>query len=347
LANCLPLHPKALARGKHPDTRKRRRPSRHENYKIVLNYSNPLISIDNIQLSSMPTESRRIVSLVPKTPRVQPFDEEDFQESDHVVSYSSKNKVEKTTFQAVSSPNSRHAAKLAEIALAVQTNQAPRSHERRAAIMSSSSVPRQQIQATAYNSGTYESMSPQQMDPQGRNEANTYQGNYPATAGNYSAPQQQQYQDTSAHSFPAAQYQTPIPSSTQEYRHVPQPVQPDYPVAPGTSYAPQQLQQYQGTSGYWPPATQYAAPVPTSMQVSPATQPFQQPEVTRFATEERTAYQLRGQNGSLRVSAPVGSNEAQLFDEVARQNSEQRRVSFEKMYHEGDRANRTRNLRRT
>jgi hypothetical protein len=303
-----------------------------------LNYSNPLIYVDNIQLSNMPTESRRIVSLVPKTPRVQPFDEEDFQESDNVVSYSSKNKVEKTTFQAVSSPNSRHAAKLAQIALAVQTNQTPRSHERRAAIMSSSSVPRQQIQATAYNSGTYESMSPQQMDPQERNGANTFQGNYPATAGNYSAPQQQQhYQDISSHSFPAAQYQTPIPSTTQEYRQVPQPVQPDYPVAAGNTYAPQQLQQYQGTSGYWPQATQYAAPIPTSTQVSrPAPAAFQQPEVTRFATEERTAYQLRGQNGSLRVSAPVGSNEAQLFDEVARQNSEQRRVSYSKMYHEGE-----------
>jgi hypothetical protein len=280
----------------------------------------------------MPTESRRIVSLVPKTPRVQPFDEDDFQESDHVVSYSSTNKVEKTNFQAVSSPDSRHAAKLAQIALAVQTNQTPRSHERRAAIMSSNTVPRQQIQATAYNNGTYDSMSPQQVDPQGRNGASTFQGNYPVAAGNFSAPQQQQqqqYHDTSAHSLPAAQYQTPIPSSTQEYRQVPQPVQPNYPVASGNSYAPQQLQQYQGTSGYCPPATQYAAPIPTSTQVSrPAAQPFHQPEVTRFATEERTAYQLRGQNGSLRVSAPAGSNEAQLFDEVARQNSEQRRVRF-------------------
>jgi len=210
----------------------------------------------------------------------------------------------------------------------VQTNQTPRSHERRAAIMSSNSVPRQQIQATAYNNGTYESMSPQHVGPQDGNGTNSFQGNYPATAGNFSAPQQQQYQDTSAHSFPATQYQTPIPSSTQEYRQVPQPVQPNYPVASGNSYAPQQLQQYQAPSGYWPPATQYAAPIPTSTQVSrPAPPPFQQPEVTRFATEERTAYQLRGQNGSLRVSAPVGSNEAQLFDEVARQNSEQRRDS--------------------
>jgi hypothetical protein len=312
-------------------------PSRYENYKIFLNFLNPRISVDNIQLYNMPAESRRIVSLAPKTPQVQPFDEEDFQESDHVVSYSSKNKVEKTTFQAVSSPNSRHAAKLAEIALAVQTNQTPRPHERRAALMSSSSVPRQQIQATAYNNGTYESISPQQMDFQGSNGANTFQGNYPTTAGNFSAPQQQQhYQNTSSHSYPAAQYQTPIPSSTQEYKQVPQPVQPDYPVASGTSYAPQQLQQYQGTSGYWPPATQYAATAPTSMQVSRPAQAFQQPEVTRFATEERTAYQLRGHNGSLRVSAPVGSNEARLFDEVARQNSEQRRVNYPKMYHRGE-----------
>jgi hypothetical protein len=87
--------------------------------------------------------------------------------------------------------------------------------------------------------------------------------------------------------------------------------------------------QYQGTSAYWPQETQYAAPIPTATQVTgQAPAPLQQPEVTRFATEERTAYQLRGQNGSLRVSAPVGSNEAQLFDEVARQNSEQRRVCF-------------------
>jgi hypothetical protein len=196
--------------------------------------------------------------------------------------------------------------------------------------MSSSSVPRQQIQATAYNSGIYESISLQQMDPQGRNGANTFQGNYPATAGNYSAPQQQQhYQGASSHSLSAAQYQTPIPSSTQEYRQAPQPVQPDYPVAAGNTYAPQQLQQYQGTSAYWPQETQYTAPIPTATQVTgQAPAPLQQPEVTRFATEERTAYQLRGQNGSLRVSAPVGSSEAQLFDEVARQNSEPRRVCF-------------------
>ncbi|KAK0649325.1 hypothetical protein B0T16DRAFT_456750 [Cercophora newfieldiana] len=45
------------------------------------------------------------------------------------------------------------------------------------------------------------------------------------------------------------------------------------------------------------------------------------PEVTRYRTEDRTAYKVRGQNGTVRVSAPAGSNEAGLFDALAVANS--------------------------
>jgi hypothetical protein len=49
--------------------------------------------------------------------------------------------------------------------------------------------------------------------------------------------------------------------------------------------------------------------------------PPQQPEVTRYQTEERTSYQVKSANGKLYVSAPVDSSEARLFDEVARVSS--------------------------
>ena len=50
------------------------------------------------------------------------------------------------------------------------------------------------------------------------------------------------------------------------------------------------------------------------------------PQVTRFHDEERISYTVRGANGKLYVSAPARSSEAQMFDEVARVGSEQKKV---------------------
>ncbi len=51
------------------------------------------------------------------------------------------------------------------------------------------------------------------------------------------------------------------------------------------------------------------------------------PEVTRYRTEQKTTYNVRGSSGKLRVSAPAGSNEAQLFDAIAAANSQPEKAS--------------------
>ncbi|KAK3356613.1 hypothetical protein B0T25DRAFT_629916 [Lasiosphaeria hispida] len=57
----------------------------------------------------------------------------------------------------------------------------------------------------------------------------------------------------------------------------------------------------------------YAAPFAQS--------PVQPPEVTRYRGGDRTAYKVRGHTGTVKVSAPAGSNEAGLFDALATTNS--------------------------
>ncbi|KAI9166493.1 hypothetical protein HJFPF1_02596 [Paramyrothecium foliicola] len=45
------------------------------------------------------------------------------------------------------------------------------------------------------------------------------------------------------------------------------------------------------------------------------------PEVTRYRNEERTTYVVQGRDGVVKVSAPVGCSEAELFDAIARAQS--------------------------
>ena len=108
-------------------------------------------------------------------------------------------------------------------------------------------------------------------------------------------------------------------------------------------YPPQQQVQQTWTNGlpaYQQPSVQHEELQQRQAQVMPP------PEVTRYATEKRTAwvflfrrilgeilhgesvlmqrlcsYNLKSRSGQLYVSAPAGSHEAQLFDEVARRNA--------------------------
>ncbi|KAK3933758.1 hypothetical protein QBC46DRAFT_414507 [Diplogelasinospora grovesii] len=76
------------------------------------------------------------------------------------------------------------------------------------------------------------------------------------------------------------------------------------------------LQLEDGTVVQAVPRAQNIAP-----RVSASYPPVQPPQVTRYRTEKRTAYEVRGSGGKIKVSAPVGSNEAELLDAVAAANS--------------------------
>ncbi|KAI1108020.1 hypothetical protein F5Y14DRAFT_460829 [Nemania sp. NC0429] len=65
------------------------------------------------------------------------------------------------------------------------------------------------------------------------------------------------------------------------------------------------------------------SPAPTSQQIVSSSSSKTSPHVTRYATETRTAYQVADGKGTLYVSAPVGSNKARLFDAVAEAHSAQ------------------------
>ncbi|KAI1120418.1 hypothetical protein F5Y10DRAFT_289791 [Nemania abortiva] len=62
---------------------------------------------------------------------------------------------------------------------------------------------------------------------------------------------------------------------------------------------------------------------PHSQQVERRSSVHTTPHVTRYATETTTAYQVDNGQGHLYVSAPVGSNEARLFDAIADAHSAQ------------------------
>jgi hypothetical protein len=55
---------------------------------------------------------------------------------------------------------------------------------------------------------------------------------------------------------------------------------------------------------------------------------YQPPEVYRYSTEQQTGYQVTTRTGELRVSAPVGSSEAQAFDGVVEKLSSKVRKSL-------------------
>lgn len=172
------------------------------------------------------------------------------------MNYSSTNKAEHTTFVAVSPPNSNHAAKLAQIAMMVQSKQTPKGKEKRVGALTSNVAPRAQIQAVAYDE---------------------------------------------------------VP---QSYRTQ----QPSYQQASNTGYYEDGVEEIipQNRS----PVRVSVLPPPTRLPARTHFTPTGPPQVFRQATEQTTSYEVRGSNGKLQVSAPAGSNEAQLFDEVARLNSE-------------------------
>ncbi len=83
-----------------------------------------------------------------KMPKMRPITDEDL-DGDDVVAYTSTNDSQITSFTALSAPNSRHAARLARIAMAVQNNQPKKHGGGKAALPPASSRHRAQIQGAS------------------------------------------------------------------------------------------------------------------------------------------------------------------------------------------------------
>ncbi|KAH8667675.1 hypothetical protein BGZ60DRAFT_528964 [Tricladium varicosporioides] len=219
---------------------------------------------------------------------------------DRVV-YQSRNSKDKTSFVASSSPNSPHAAQLAQIALAVQSGKKER---RRAPSRGFLSAPISYFQRQIGIAPELE--RPRQLLASGE----TYQ-EPPQKAYRYpeAVESDEEWNSTEPDPHPT---RAELVSSTRP--PVPEPQQP-------THHYPSR------DSGFDPFTT--AAPVVTTVQYrapsNKAVTHVQQPQVTRLCSEERVSYTVRGANGKLCVSAPAGTNEAQMFDEVARLGSEQKK----------------------
>ncbi|KUJ17429.1 uncharacterized protein LY89DRAFT_781634 [Mollisia scopiformis] len=193
--------------------------------------------------------------------------------ADQVI-YQSKNSKDKTSFVAYSSPDSPHAAQLAQIALAVQ--QSDKQEKRRAA-------PRRGFLSAPISY-------------------------FQKQIGIVPAPEQPRRLLASGDTYQAT---TQTAYSYQEVEETDE----DWDSTASTQVPETQQQFPSQDDDYETPAT--AAPVVTTLTYA------QQPKVTRLHTEDRISYAVRGANGKLYVSAPTGSSEAQMFDEVARLGSEE------------------------
>ncbi|KAK3312713.1 hypothetical protein B0H66DRAFT_607774 [Apodospora peruviana] len=274
-----------------------------------------------------------------KSIRDRDLDDED------VVGYTSINDKTHTSFTAVTDPNSRHAAHLAKIALSVQNNERKKPKK-------SSWLPQigffqqhnhRQLQ---YTSPATTAITAPSLSPPGSSYSNTTQEEaytyYPQQAvqrynDDNSTPSLQRRAPQTGNVLPDHQphlYRTPSGSGRSHsavYEEVIGVVDVE-PPATAEYYTP-----LPSGSTYPHPASYYqedphdrVAP-PVTMSVTAGTRDcdrdyYQPVEVTRYRTEQKTAYEVvRGNttrgNNVLRVSAPKGSSEAQLFDAIAEANS--------------------------
>ncbi|KAK0710590.1 hypothetical protein B0H67DRAFT_583035 [Lasiosphaeris hirsuta] len=211
--------------------------------------------------------------------------DEEFKARGNKVTYFSVNDEEGEAFTAATPPNSTHAAKLAQIAMAVQASREHKPKPRRHAGLISGIYQRLQIQSTPgppVDRGRYLIGGPQHAVAEGD------------TASQFTKSNMSTMSDMSSMSGM---------SSATEY---------------GAS--PPQTAEYQGEEAAdaeyaRAPDSHRAYPVPFGQS------PVQPPDVTRYRGEDRTAYKVRGRAGTVKVSAPAGSNEAGLFDALATANS--------------------------
>lgn len=313
---------------------------------------------------------------------MRPITEKDIQD-ERSVGYMSVNDRARTSFAAVTEPNSRHAARLAQLAVSVQASQVQReqSSSSRKPTSSISWLPGtrlfQRFQPQIDYAPPPTSSSPTPRPPQ------PYSSRQPSGQSSYDLPAASYYGTSppggSTRAMPS---NSGVPSSylatTNYYASQnelvgmatgPQPyipntnpagnpsstlqspsAQPDY--APAYHYqawssageAPTRAATTTATTATTAAAAAYGpprSPTPTMIPQSPPHPSFTAarpatashaivydpvydpaPEVTRYRTEQSTAYTAvsggrRGATQRLHVSAPVGSDEARLFDAIA------------------------------
>ncbi|OIW33212.1 hypothetical protein CONLIGDRAFT_677016 [Coniochaeta ligniaria NRRL 30616] len=221
------------------------------------------------------------------------------------VTYDSRNKRDHSSFTAATPPNSRHAARLAKIAMAVQQPQ----HEKRQNNSRGGLLSFSQPQQIEYHPEEHHSSQGQASRPNDYPAAVSHQQQQPQQYGAISG----QYSGMTGTAAPVTQY-----TQARAYQNPPGNGYCYQDGPPATTYAPPQSQQT-GVNPYHHQPQQVATTAP---------RPFANvSEVTRLRTEQKTAYNVKSDRGTLRVSAPVGSNEAQLFDAIAEANSVDTRSS--------------------
>jgi hypothetical protein len=219
------------------------------------------------------------------------------------VTYLSKNTRDGRQFDAVSPPNSIHAKKLAELAMIVQSNQ--RGGHRRPVAALSSGHRVAQIAPAMYQTQMPQTQEvPDTAGPRGFYDSGTAQG--PVMAGVQTSPD--------------LRTQTPSAAYVAAPSYCPQ----QYPQTSSGNQLQQSVPQSQQYT-VLPPET----PKAYKSELQPVPDPrYQPPEVYRYSTDQQTGYTVTTRTGELRVSAPVGSSEAQAFDGVVEKMSSKVCVMF-------------------
>jgi hypothetical protein len=216
------------------------------------------------------------------------------------VTYVSTNTQDGRQFEAVSPPNSVHARKLAELALLVQSNERQsRSHQRPIATLetsrrrvaqiapAASQTPAPQAQLQTYVTAPREARKVY--------EKNIVERQVPVTDYDSSLSDQARTLTTictcSASSSPHQHVQSTAGNGQHEQY---------------VSQAPEHTPA--------PPSSQVTYNSYSQDDITGTNQLGQQPEVYRYGTEQQTKYKVMTGTGEMRVSAPVGSSEAQAFD---------------------------------
>lgn len=230
------------------------------------------------------------------------------------VTYLSTNNRDGRQFEAVVPPNSAHANKLAEIALLVQSNERhARSHRKPTAALR---INENRISQTA-------SSATQISAPLAQLPISAY----------VTAPREihEVYEsDTLARQVPTSSYDSSLSGQAD--------------TAPPlcTCSASPSAHEHVKSTGSGGEYQQFASgplqqtPLPVTSQAvyssyphqTVSTQPMgQSPEVYRYGTEQQTGYRVVTETGEMRVSAPIGSSEAQAFDGVVERMSSKVRLS--------------------
>ncbi|TPX18598.1 uncharacterized protein E0L32_002455 [Thyridium curvatum] len=251
--------------------------------------------------------------------KLVPLFQEDLENRSDVVTYSSVNEAENRSFKAVSPPNSQHAAKLAQLAIAIQSKEKPEprpnkwsrylpqpvsrlllgdGHEE----ASSQPAPRHTVATQQYLS--YQSSDGQQAD-------------FPEAGPHHRRAQMPSMPRHERQPVDQQRHQQWTPQQTQQY-------------ATAQSYHQQTYYPNHSHTGYTHQETDYiahrgpdtdATAVGVVVQRSRDASDKEIPRVTRHRTEDRTAYKVSRGGGSMQVSAPLGSSEAGLFDAIAEAHS--------------------------